>query len=168
METSPARQWGPGGLGDPKHVSQSQPPSPPSMPHPPREALLEPHALCHREPGAEPMFFISSHLLWQPHVCLVFTSQDAWILSLLDHTRGASQCFPSAADIFLMMLFPPQPFSPSSPSSSGAAPAVNAQPQCWARGSGHASLLAPGEAPWAARLSTAFSSASGCKELSSV
>lgn len=131
-----ARQQRLGGLGVPKHISQS-PPKPSKRAPSPQDALLDPNALCHREPGTEPAFFISSHLLWQPRVCLVFTSWDAWILSLLDHTRGASQRFPSSADIFLVMLFPPQPFPQSSPRSNRAAPAVDAQPQvrrggcCW-------------------------------------
>lgn len=120
----PVRQQRLGGLGDPKHASQ--PPLKPSK-HAlsPPDTLLDPNVLCHQEPGTEPAFFISSHLLWQPRVCLVFTSQDAWILSLLDHTCGVSQCFPSSADIFLVMTFPPQPFPWSSPRSNRAAPAVD-------------------------------------------
>lgn len=84
---------------------------------------------------------------------MVFTSRDAWILSLLDHTRGASQCFPSSADIFLVMPFPPQPFPWSSPRSNRAALAVDAQPQvqrggsCWPAWSQPAPLPAWGGSP---------------------
>lgn len=113
-------------------VTQSTCPSPPqalqACPIPP-DAPLSPNAPCHRDPGTEPAFVISSHLLWQPCVCLVFTARDAWILSLLDHTRGASQRFPSSADIFLMVPLPPQPFPGSSPRSTRAAPAADGQPQ---------------------------------------
>lgn len=109
----PAGQWRVGGPGGPEAYF---PVSPKPSKHAPSrpDALLDPNALCHREPGTEPVFFISSHLLWQPRVCLVFTSRDAWKLSLLDHTRGASQHFPSSADIFLVMsvvstaAFPPE------------------------------------------------------------
>jgi len=126
---------GTGGWG--AWTTQSTFPSPlkPSKRAPsPSDALLDPNTLCHQEPGTEPAFFISSHLLWQPCVCLVFTSRGAWILSLLDHTRGASQRFPSSTDIFLVVPFPLQPFPRSSPRSNKAAPAVNAHHQVWRGG----------------------------------
>lgn len=106
------------------------------MPRPPPDPLLDPNTPCHWGPGTEPAFFISSHLLWQPCVCLVFTSRDAWRLSLLDHTRGASQCFPSSADIFLMMPLPLYPFSWSSPRRCSCGP-------CPASGPDRRLLLAP-------------------------
>lgn len=113
VETPPNWAVEAGGPGGPEAYF---PVSPKPSKHAPSrpDALLDPNALCHREPGTEPAFFISSHLLWQPRVCLVFTSRDAWKLSLLDHTRGASQHFPSSADIFLVMsvvsttAFPPE------------------------------------------------------------
>lgn len=50
-----------------------------ALPVPPNP-VPAPNSMCHREAGMEPVLFIPSSLLWQPCVCLVFTSQDPWIL----------------------------------------------------------------------------------------
>lgn len=135
METPPSKAVEAGGSGWPKAHSPAPPKPSKCAPSPP-DALLDPNTPCHWVPGTEPAFFISSRLLWQPCVCLVFTSRDAWRLSLLDHTRAASQRFPSSADIFLMMLLPLYPFLWSSPRRCSCGP-------CPASGPERRQLLAP-------------------------